>query len=135
MERRKHDELAPGSRSGSDRRIIERFSNPKVTQDFRHIQLWVRGMAFMILAGATGKFVAGLVSVEPMKIAYEAFYSVFMLIFAILLMKYAHAIGLFLKNESVTNLEMSVERQHEFWQSTGIFAFIFIVVNLIFSFV
>lgn len=134
-ERRKKDELAPGSRSGSDRRVIERFSNSRVARDFRYIQMWVRGMAFMILAGAIGKLAAGLASVEPMLMVYEAFFAVFMLIFAILLLKYAHAIGHYLKNESVTNLEASVERQFEFWQSTGIFVFIFVVVNVIYSFV
>jgi hypothetical protein len=133
-ERRKRGEMDPGARSGEDRRIIERFSNPRVTQDFKHIQMWVRGMGLMILAGAIGKFVAGLVSVEPMMMAYEAFFSVFMLIFALLLFKYAYAIGLFLKNESVGNLEMTFERQHDFWRIIGIFSFIFIVVNLVFSF-
>jgi len=135
MERRKHDEMAPGTRSGSDRRIIERFSNPRVVRDFRLIQIWVRGMAFMILAGAVGKLVAGLISVEPLKMVYEAFFSVFMLIFATLLLKYAHAIGLFLSNESVSNLELSIELQQNFWQSTGIFVFIFVVVNMLYSFV
>lgn len=133
-ERRKRDVLAPGSRSGEDRRIIERLSNPRITEDFKHIQKWVRGMGLMILAGAAGKFLAALLQVEPMVIAYEAFFTVFMVIFAVLLFKYAYAIDLFLKNESVTNLETATERQHDFWRSTGIFAFIFIVVGLIFSF-
>ncbi len=135
MERRKRDEQAPGTRSGSDRRIIERFSNPRVSRDFELIKLWVRGMAFLILAGAIGNLVAALISVEPIAIAYEAFFSVFMLIFAVLLLKYAHAINLFLTNESVTNLEQSIELQLDFWQTSGIFVFIFVVGNIFYSFV
>ncbi len=133
-ERRKRDEMAPGTRSGDDRRIIERFSNPSVYSDFIQILRWVRGMACIILAGAIAKVISGVLSEKPIVIAYEVFFATFMIIFAILLFKYASSINKFLKNESVTNLEVAFEYQHEFWKSAGIFMFLFTIINFIFSY-
>jgi hypothetical protein len=131
MERRKKDEIAPAGRSGEDRRIIERFSNPRIHGEAKQIQMWVRGMGALILAGAIGNIVKGIISGKAIDITSELFFSVFMVIFSALLFKYAYSVGQYLRNESIQNLEISFERQHEFWKGMGIFAFIFVLVSFL----
>jgi hypothetical protein len=131
-ERRKIDEMAPAGRSGEDRRIIERLSNPRIHAEFKQIQFWVRSLGFLFLFFAVARLGRGIYDGKPLAITTELFFAVVKGIFAALLFRYAHAIGLYLKNESLSNFEIAFERQQEFWKSTGIFAFIFVVVGLAF---
>lgn len=131
-ERRKRPETPEDGRSGEDRRVIERFSNPRIQSDLSQIFFWVRALATLIFVGAASRVAFSLYKGRVLEVAFESFFGVCMIIFSVLLFRYARSINNYLKNESIGNLEEAFENQHLFWKSLGIVMAIFVVVNFIF---
>lgn len=117
------------TREGSERRMIERISEPRVKDQYGQIRLWVN-----LIAGlAVGTAVLDLgftFAREASHITQAVFETVFLLLFASLLFQYSWAIGRFTQNESVSNLNLAVEKQLAFWKTLGIFLSLFLVVYL-----
>ena len=132
-ERRKKDDIPDEGRSGADRRVIERLSNPRIFTEVKQIHFWVKGLAILMTVAAMFRLGWSLYQGAAAVFVQEFSNVVFMMIFAVLLFQYSRALSNYLKNESIANFEHATERQHIFWKSVGIFSFLFIVFSILFN--
>jgi len=118
-------------RVGSDRRVIERFSDARVAMTLRQTQMWLRVLTGIVLVAAGGEVVEGIVRGEARGFLSNFFISTFLVILAVLFWQYSAAIGFYLNNESVENLNRTFDRQHTFWKTVGIFSVLFAIVFVV----
>ncbi len=118
-------------RIGSDRRIIERFSDARVTNSLKQTQLWLRILSGLILSVAVGEIVEGFLQGEARQFLWKVFVSTFLILLTVLFLQFSAAITFFLDNESVENLSRTFERQHTFWKTVGIFSVLFTAIYIV----
>jgi hypothetical protein len=117
---------------GSERRVIERFSDARITQTLQQIRVWVLVLCGLFFLSAIGELAIGFWQ-GPSQGVFAFFISTFLIIFGIILFQYAGSIQFFLKNESVTNLYLTIDRQLMFWKVMGIFALLFAIIFVVFK--
>ncbi len=120
-------------REGSDRRVIARFSDPKAHSALSQTQMWVRLLSALSLGCAVAEIIYGVIQGAPGDILSGVFMATFLVIMTILLVQYSVAIGFYLNNESINNLNITFERQLTFWKAVGIFSVLFLLTYVIFK--
>jgi hypothetical protein len=114
----------------NDRRVIERFSEPRVRSVMEQIRTWLKilaGMCCLVAAGIIADGVLRGIDAIPAGI----FVGTFLIMFAVLLFQYSVSIDFYLKNESVNNLSSTFERQLMLWKTTGILSALILAIYLI----
>jgi preprotein translocase subunit SecG len=127
------DKRRTNPREGADRRMIERFSDGRVSAALTQTKIWLRVLAGFLIVAAIAEVIRGCLN-GVHEILFAVFIGTFLALFAILLLQYSTTINYYLKNESVNNLSAVHDRELTLWKTTGIFAILFLIIYIVFQF-
>lgn len=117
-----------------DRRLIERFTHPQIYIYFRQMRVWLR-IIFVTCVIAAVVHVSYGFYIGVRGIGSGVFVGFVLILIATLLYRMEFAIGLYLYNESVSNLEKTIECQLAIWVCMGILSVVFFIVSIVFWFI
>ena len=113
----------------ADRRIIDRFSEPRISNHFKQISLFVKILAFFFVVISLHAiyetvFIHLSIGLGVFKFGTYVFT-------AALLFKFNRALNNFLENESINHLAIVIERQMTLWLMTAMTIFITFVWSIL----
>lgn len=120
-------------RAEEDRRKIERFTSPPIREHFRQIKVCVRLFSIITFAAVIYSLISGVLSQSPADLTFGFFMAFVFALLTAFLHRYALSISEYLANESIYNLDRSMERQSILW-IVGIFlAIMWVIVYFVFN--
>ncbi|MBT4761633.1 MAG: hypothetical protein HOO06_08060 [Bdellovibrionaceae bacterium] len=119
-----------GERDLTDRRIIERFSNVKIRDAFVQIRTWVKILFVLCILAAVYQIGYGFYAGgQQMGIGF--LYGTFFIFITTYLYRYQDVLSLFLENDSVTNLENTIEKELSIWVLVGLISILVVIISLL----
>ncbi len=101
-------------RKNEDRRLILRFSEPRLRAILRTTQKNILYLAIFVLIVGVTTLISGFFR-SPFESAIHFALGTLAILFAVLFFRYGRTLDLFLKNESANNLVEAMDMQRNIW--------------------
>jgi hypothetical protein len=117
-----------GEREINDRRVIDRITSAKLRENFKQIRSWVKTLVGLALISAIYQVSFGFYT-GGNKMGAGILTGALLVFIATYLYRYQAQITLFLENDSVKNLENTLEKAQGMWTVIAFFSLLVLIIG------